>query len=181
MPHLRQTIRETVKALLVAASTGAATRVFETRVVPWRTVELPAISVYTLDETSAHNNTAPRELTRELTLEIVAAVRATTDVDDQLDDLALQIERAMHRDWTLGNVVADSVLASTEIGVESSGDKPIGMVRLNYTITYRTNVPEDEDVADLLTDLQEVDTKFNVGGGQDPRDQAEDDLTGLDQ
>ena len=59
--HQRKAIRDAVVTALVAAATSAGSRVFPTRVVPWRKTELPAVSVYALDEKSDDQQTALRE------------------------------------------------------------------------------------------------------------------------
>lgn len=172
--HQRKQIRDAVAASLAAANTGAGPRVSKTRIVPWSRTELPAIAVYTLSETVADGSksTAGRELERVMQLEIIGAVKATEDVDDLLDALAVEIERAMHKDETFGGACGESVLATTEIAVEAAGDKPIGFISLVYDVTYYTGAPEAEDVqTDALTT---VDVHYNLSGVQEPADQAHD-------
>lgn len=105
MAHQRKLIRQAVVALLAGAGTAAGARVKGTRVEPNKAALLPAISVYTLSEstTSDSDMTAPIELTRELKLEVAGWV-AHTDahpVDDAMDDLAEQIEAAMASNYYL--------------------------------------------------------------------------------
>lgn len=178
--HQRQAIREAVKNALVAASTAAGSRVYETRVVPFHRVELPAIAVYaTRDAVSPESkDTTARELTRTLQLEIVGAVRSSSNVDDALDDLALQIERAMHADETFGDVCGDCMLGETELAVDESGDKPIGFVRLIYDVTYRTWAPDAADVE--LDDLSTVDVRYDIND-LPTANEANDQITDLEE
>ncbi len=150
MAHQRQLIREAAKTALVGISpynTAAQTRVYETRVVPWRRLELPAIAVYALDESISVNGSAPREFTRTLQLEVVGAVEAVSNVDDSLDSLAAQIETAMQADETLAGTCGDCILTATEIAVDADAQKPIGFIRMVYEVTYYTYAtPGDSDL-----------------------------------
>ena len=142
MPHPRTIIRHAVATLLRGANTAAGARVFTTRVDPYRRPELPALAVYTLDESSeVIEGSSPRELKRTLQLAVEAEVAMAKNVDDVLDDLALQIELALHQDPTWGGVAEDSNLDSTEIQVLGEQDKQVGVVRMVYQVTYLSNVP----------------------------------------
>jgi hypothetical protein len=175
--HQRREIREAVKAQLlgtaapVTYATAAGARVYETRMTPFREIELPAIAIYALEETSADEGKAPRELKRKLTLEIVAAATATDDVDDVLDGLAQEIECAMNSDETFGSKASDSVLTDTQMAVETTGKKPIGMVALTYDVTYYTDV--DSCCTPLeMDDLETVVSLVSLSGEQATADQA---------
>lgn len=174
--HQRQIIREAFAAQIKGAEpafkTAAGPRVFETRMVPWRTQELPAISVYSGDESVDDQKSAPRELKRTVDMTIEATVIASADLDDALDALALEIERAMHADPTLGGAASDTVLKRTTIGTMVEGNRPLGAVQLVYETTYYTNAPEAEDT--LLDDLETVHTRTSIGGLQGAAEQAED-------
>jgi hypothetical protein len=142
MPHSRTIIRHAVATLLRNASTAVGERVYTTRVDPYRRPELPALAVYTLDEASeVVEGSAPRELKRTLQLAVEAEVAMSRNVDDVLDDLALQIELALHQDETWGGVAEDSHLDSTEIQVLGEQDKQVGVVRMVYQVTYCSDVP----------------------------------------
>lgn len=177
MPHQRQLIREAVKDALVAANTAAGSRVYKTRKVPHRLPELPAISVYTLEESVDPESatTAPRYLTRRMQLMIEAVMECDPDenIDDALDDMALEIERAMHADDSLDGTCMDSIPAGTEIEVAIQGQREIGLLQLTYTVTYETNAP-DEAPADLV-DFETAHVSLNLDNDQDTADQ----VTGL--
>ncbi len=179
MSHPRRDIRAAVADLLTNA-TAAGARVFRTRTTPYRRLESPAISVYTRSESvdPASKSTAPRELTRTLMLAVEVAVKMGGAVDDTLDDIAIAIERAIDADPTFGGVCSDSILSSTDIGVDEAGDKPIGMMVLTYAVTYFTDAPSAADVT--LDDLKTVDVKTSLGGQVHPGNQAEDKIENLD-
>lgn len=180
--HPRQLLREAIKAALLGA-TAAGSRVYETRLVPWRQAELPAISVYATEEEvdPASKSTAPRELTRNLsmTVEAVVSVPANGNVDDELDAISLEVERAMHADQYFGGTAADSVLASTVMGTMVEGNRPMGAVQLVYLCTYRTGAPEADDVE--LDSLETAVITHNPGGAVHPDNRPVDRLEDLDQ
>lgn len=152
--HQRTVIRHAVRDLLVAAGVADG-RVFASRVLPFRGQELPLVTVYTLDETTAsEGSTAPRELTRTLPLVIEGWAAPGQNADDNMDALALEIETAMHADPFLGGEAADSILDATVMEVTEAGERQIGLVILTYTFTYRTLAPEppaDGEMDDFVT------------------------------
>lgn len=175
MPHQRQLIRQATKTALVNAATAAGSRVYETRILPFRRTTLPALAVYTLVESvDEADKGAPRELVRNLQLAIEGSVEAGENVDDELDSLALQVETAMHADDSLGGTAEDAVLESTEVTVVEDGSKPVGVVRLVYAVTYRTYAPASVAAPD---DFNTVDARFSLAGEQAPADQAHDTFT----
>ncbi len=174
--HERQAIRQAIVAQLRGSAptyaTAAGARVFETRMAPLRQTELPAIAVYAGDEAIDPDSasTAPRELKRTLTVAVEAWVRLTENVDDALDDLALEIETAMDSDLNFGSLAFDSVLSSTEIGLKMDGDRPMGCARLEYSVTYHTDLRVDA-VAD---EFDTADIQYSLEGNQATLDQAHD-------
>lgn len=177
MAHQRQVIREAVKAQLLGR-TAAGPRVFETRELPLKRLELPALSVYALEEAvdAASASTAPRELKRRLQLAIEGVVVLGADIDDALDALALQVERAVDADETFGGAASDSILTSTEIGIKTEAERPTGHIRLTYAVTYFTDAPAAADQP-TLQDFLTADVKTNLSGTTAPGNQAEDRVT----
>lgn len=148
MAHPRKLIRQAVVTLLTNV-TAAGARVSKTRFDPHRKSQLPAISVYSLSEPVRPGSaeTAPRELTRDLKIEIAAWVPHTDaiPVDDAMDNIAEQIEAAMDADRYLNGAAGESILESTEMAVvedDGKSDPTIGIVALVYSVTYRTTQGE---------------------------------------
>jgi hypothetical protein len=179
MAHQRQTIRRAATAQLLDR-TAAGARVYATRVVPWKRIELPAVAVYALEELvdPASQTTAPRELTRTLQLSLEGAVILSTAVDDALDNLAEEIERAVHADETFAGTASDSILTATELEVFEEGERCIGLIRLTYSVTYFTHAPEAADVR--LNDFATADVRHSLNGAVHPLEQAQDVLRELD-
>lgn len=158
--HQRTVIRRAVRDFL-KGKTAAGNMVEATRRDKYRQNELPAIAIYTpaddVDEDS--KDTSPRELKRDLTVRIVGRVKDSERVDDVMDALALEIENVMHADPYLGGVAGDSILRGTEVGIDDEGERPIGVITLTYSVTYRTAAP----AAPELDDFNTADTKYDVG------------------
>lgn len=175
--HQRQAIRDAVTQALTY-KTDARDRVFPSRFVAYRRPELPAIAVYTLEESvdADSRNSAPRELIRSLHLAVEVCVLADDKADDALDALCLQIERCMHADETFGGACGRSILSSVEISADMSGDRPLLFARHVYDVTYYTYAPDAADVTPVA--LKTVDVKTSLGGVPAP---VEDKLGNLDQ
>jgi hypothetical protein len=176
MAHQRQLIREAVKAQLLG-KTAALARVFETRVVPFKNLELPAVSVYILSEAvdAASKLTAPRELTRTAQVAIEAAVKQGANADDAMDSIAMEIERALDADWTFGGTASDSILLSTDLETDDRGDMLVGLVRLTYAVTYFTDCPSAADVS-LPTPFAKAHVQFDLEASVNPANRAVDDI-----
>ena len=138
MAHIRKTIREHVVTTNTSLSTTGS-NVYETRYFPLQTGNLPALIVYTLDETvedyTIGQNT--RTQLRSLNLIIEAHCRGTANIDDTLDTIAEEVEEAMVTDITRGGNAKDTKLVSTEVDFDTASQKT-GLMRLTYLISYNT-------------------------------------------
>lgn len=170
--HQRKTIRDGIAAALVAAGTSAGDRVYPTRVVPWKRLELPAVSVYVLSESSDDGQTAPREYKRKAQISVEAAVKPGGSVDDALDQLALEIEEAMSSDVTFGGKCVDCTLTTTELEVMEKGDELVGFLQQVYAVTYYTDIPTA-----VLDDLETIAAETSLGGLQATADRMKDTVT----
>ncbi|AGC43259.1 hypothetical protein MYSTI_01928 [Myxococcus stipitatus DSM 14675] len=157
--HPRQRIREAVVATL-ANRTAAGPRVVKMLSVPHRQSALPALAVYiktdTIDDT---DSTAPRELKRGISLVIQGMVDLSENVDDLLDDLALEVEARMGADDTLGGAVDDCVLSQTELEVLPDGERPVGMFNMEFNVTVYTSVG-----AEAVDPFRTGDTQYKLSG-----------------
>ena len=138
--HARTIIRKTIISLLKnskSLSKVVGDNIYESRVHPID--HPPAILVYTANEQVVdYSISYPRSQTRQLTLNIEAYAKENSNVDGTTDSLALEIEEILAADLTLGNMVKDVMLNSTETRVSGEGDKPVAVAILTYHITYRT-------------------------------------------
>lgn len=143
MSHARIIIRQAVIALL-KGNTSAGNNVFEARVYPIDDPKLPALLVYTKLETLGEQSMSrPRTQQRELRLSIEVYVKARGKVDEDTDALALEIEQLIAADVTLGGLVKDMVLDTTETQFSDDGERPVAVAVMNYAILYtvKENVP----------------------------------------
>ena len=67
----------------------------------------------------------------------VLAKGVTDTLDDTLDDFAALIEAALAGE-TYSGLAIDTVLLSTETNLDTSGNLPVGVARLVFSVTYRT-------------------------------------------
>jgi hypothetical protein len=172
--HRRQLIREAVKDALIEADTSAGERVYGNRMVPWRRTQLPAIAVYTLEESVDPDSktTAPRILRRTLQLVVDAVTEESSTIEDELDALCVQIEAAMDTDETFSDVCARSILESTDIDILEDGEKLLGRARLIYAVEYDTEAPDAENV--VLDDFNEASIDYNLENAVHEDNQATD-------
>lgn len=176
--HPRAKIRHKIFDLLLN-KTKAGDQVFRTRVQPIRKLKLPSISIYTSSESVDPDGlqSAPRENLRNISLTIEGWVKVDTtypdrSVDDQMDDLALEIEHIVLADPQLGGIASDLFLESTDTEVIEIGDRLMGLIILTFDVEYCTlaSVP----IQTALDDLKTVDSITNLGGTVDPGDRVED-------
>lgn len=173
MAHPRKLIRQAVVAQLLAASTSASVRVYATRMIPHQRTALPAVAVYTPDESVDPNapNTSPRELERVVQLVVEGCVSGDAAVDDVLDDFAEELEAAVDVDRTFGGTANDCTGPSTRTELVVDGDRTVGLVELTYSVTYHTFAPLTVPTPDAFL---EANIHHNLGGAVHPDNQAED-------
>jgi len=75
---------------------------------------------------------------------IEAYVKARGKVDDDTDTLALEIEQLIAADPSLGGLVRDVVLDTTETLILDEGEKPIAVAVLNYAVLYTVKEHEPQ-------------------------------------
>ena len=138
MAHVRKAIREHVVTTITSLSTTGSS-VYETRYFPLQTGNLPALIVYTLDETVEDYTLGQNTRTqfRALNLIIEAHCRGTANIDDTLDTIAEEVEEAMVTDISRGGNAKDTKLVSTEVDFDTASQKT-GLMRLTYLISYNT-------------------------------------------
>lgn len=173
MAHQRKVIREAVKTMLDGNVTygGNPVTVYQSRVVPYFNVELPALAIYFLNETADDRESAPREYKRymELVVQIVVAEIKDVITDDIIDDIAYQIEQIFFKDSWLLDTCCDSLYKSTNITFKENGDRIFTAAALVFEIEYDTYAPDTQPLDDLLTENTRTDTQ-----GQTEQDAAAD-------
>lgn len=171
MPHQAQVIRDAVITRL-AGATAAEDRVYPGWRLPLRKRELPAILVRADSEDIDDQQSAPRELSRLMDLEVLG-LSVIEDSGDELYDLLAEMETAMHSDPYFGDEAADSKLREVTFDVSEEGDRLIGAVLLSYEVTYQTLAPE---APTDLDDFLRVKSTNNLGGDVHQDIDAEDEF-----
>ncbi len=140
--HVRRQLREAV-ATVVTSLTTTGTRVYQSRVYPLQTTDLPCL-VVTTDGDQVTNLTADSnpQQQRETRLRIEAYARATSDLDDTLDLICKEVETAIASSST--SLVSNLYFVGTQIDVEILGDQPIGKATLLFSTDLYTvsNAPD---------------------------------------
>ena len=151
--HPRTRIRQYIVQKLRVAATGAEERVHAERVDPIQARDqkwdLPAVNVYTRDETSEVWSESPRTYKRVVEV-VIDCIVGARDAEDQVDKLALEIEQLISPDLRLGQWADDVVLRATPTDFDGAGLKKFGVARVTYLVTYGTEAVV-EPVEPLLT------------------------------
>lgn len=175
MAHPRELIRKQAVAVLLGA-TNAGASVYASRVAPlisngWQS-ELPAIIVYTMDETAEIFNQAPREYRRRVELVVEIHAEGNDALDDTLDTLARQVERLLLMGDTLGDTVNDLQYVRSRMVLLDQSEHLTGACRLIFDAEYFDRHPDDL-FNQSLPDLKSVKTEYSLGNAQpNPADRA---------
>ena len=142
--HVRQQIREKIGATLTGLTTTGS-NVFESRVYPLENANLPALIIYTKEESSEPIVIGTqRVMSRELSVVVEGYAKATSNFDDTIDTISKEVEAAIAADRTLDGLAKDTYLESTEIEFNAEGEKPLGYVSLTFLTNYyvKENAPD---------------------------------------
>lgn len=144
MTHARTQIRKAVVNAL-KGNTAAENRVYESRVYPLDDPKLPALLVFTPQESMGQPSIQrPRTQMRQLQLMVEGYLKARGDIDSDADALALEVEQLLGADPTLGGLVKDAMLDTTATRLSGEGEKPVAIVSLTFLILYsvKENAPQ---------------------------------------
>ena len=134
--HVRQQIREKIGTTLTGLTTTGS-NVFESRVYPLENANLPALIIYTKEESSEPIVIGTQRLmSRELSVVVEGYAKATSNFDDTIDTISKEVEEAIAADRTLDGLAKDCYLESTEIEFNGEGEKPLGYVSLTFLTNY---------------------------------------------
>ena len=139
MAHGRKAIRDRVVTVCTGLTT-TSTRVHKSRLYPLASGKLPALAIYALSEVSEAVTIGSPKYHRNLDIAIDAMAEANANVDDTLDLICEEVETAIGADRTLNGLCKEATLVSTDIELSAEGEKPVGIARLVYRVTYRTAV-----------------------------------------
>jgi len=142
--HIRKQIRDRIASNVTAGATLVKRRVYTTRVYPLSSENMPAVTVYTGAESSALQTIGARTLMRNLDVAVDIYVRATTNTDDDVDAIAVQIEESIANDFTVNGLAKSVILTGTDMDFSGDGEQPIGIARLTFSVSYITAINDVE-------------------------------------
>ena len=144
MAHVRKTIREYFGTQLTGLTTTGS-NVFESRVYPMQAAKLPAIIIYTTSEESNEDAFGTKRMQNRLVdVNVEGYVRAISNFDDTLDQIAVEVEEAILDDPKLGGLAVNTELTGTEATYSGDSEQPVGTIRLTFQVQYRTESGQPE-------------------------------------
>lgn len=141
--HLHKQIRDAIVTALTGLTTTGS-RVYANRLQPLPDA-LSATLLITLDEETATPLTFhPSPIyERELRLTVSAVAKATSGLDDTLDQISKEVEVALAAGITIGGTRLDFTYTGMSFDDEQS-DKPVGIKRMTFSVpfTAAANAPD---------------------------------------
>jgi len=147
MAHVRKQIRDAIVTALTGLTTTGS-NVFRSRIYPLESSKLPGLCIFTRSEAVEFDTlTISRSINRVLDVSVEAYVSATTDYDNTLDTIAVEVEEALAADVTLGGLSKDMQTTAFEVDFSGDGEQPVAVGRFTVTVQYRTAENDVETAA----------------------------------
>jgi hypothetical protein len=144
MAHVRQQIRDRMQSVLLAGVTSTSGRVYTSRVYALSQLALPSVTISFDSERSSLITMGLRTMDRDVNIVVDVYASATSDLDDALDDICVEVEESIAGDFTMNGLAKSCILTSTDLSLTGGSDTPIGVARLNYTVSYITSISDVE-------------------------------------
>lgn len=136
MGHGRQQLRDAITLLVTGLATTGA-RVYVSRRMPLDDDNLPGLLIDTpTEEIVTPEEYVDRTQVRNLTVDVKGYDKIKAGVDDQLDDIAAEVETAVFAADIDGVYGLD--LISTEIEIYDGAEQDIGEIILTFQVQYIT-------------------------------------------
>lgn len=135
MANNRIAIRNALKEMLLG-KTSCGNSVFSGREAPVWKSELPAILITTNLESAVPESQSARRYIR--TLELVVEIRAESadNIDDDLDDLAAEVEALVNADKSLLGTVLTCLQTNTEMRFDDEAENKTGAALITFECKY---------------------------------------------
>ncbi len=144
MSHVRNQIRNRIATLVTGLPVTGA-NVYKMRKYALDDSKLPAICVYTTDESSSLITVGARTLRRVINVMVeVLAKGSSVTISDTIDNICISVEEAIAADFSLNGLAKSTILTSTETDVNIEGENGIGSARLVYAVEYVTSIGDVE-------------------------------------
>lgn len=133
--HIHKQIRDALVASL-ADLTTTGPNVFANRVYPLTDAELPALRI-SMDEEEADEQ-VDGIMQREVYCIVEACAKLGAALDDALDQMSLEVEKALAAGVTVDGQLLYPVYTGMRIAFEDA-DLPVGVKRMRYRIPFFTH------------------------------------------
>lgn len=144
MAHVRQQIRDRVATLVTGLPTTGA-NVYKMRRFALDDSKIPAICVYTMDESSNLITVGSRTLGRTVNVAADIIIKGSSaTISDTLDDICVSAEEAIAADFHLNGLAKSCILTDTNITINVEGERSVASARLVYTVDYVTSISDVE-------------------------------------
>lgn len=140
MAHVRQQVRDAVKALLTGI-TGVKT-LSGIRLHPYNAAELPAIQVVTPSESSALMHSDPVETRREVQVDVSVWAAGNEGIDDTLDAFAAIVEtRILTGNFDHGGIYMVEPTGAT-LSRGEAGEETAMVLTTRFRVALQASTPE---------------------------------------
>jgi len=138
MAHVRKSIRDNVTTTLTGLATTGA-NVYQTRFYPLAEAKVAGLCIYTNSEDVEYTTLSlPRTQMRSLEVMVEAYVKGTTNIDDTLDTIGVEISEALATGVTRGGFAKDTKVTRFEATYAGEGDQPVGVGSFTVEVLYAT-------------------------------------------
>ena len=136
MAHVRKQIRDNIFTAVNNLST-TGTNAFKTRLFPISEAKLPAICLYAKEESSNIVTLSPPRLIEfECTFTIEIYVKASSSLDDTVDQISLEVTEALTSDVTRSSLARDTQVISFELDFDGEGDQQVAVASIDFLVLY---------------------------------------------
>lgn len=139
--HVRRQLREAVATAVTGLATTGA-RVFQSRVYPVQSAEMPGLLVYTTGE-EVTDQSVGMLIGRVVQVLIEGQAKAAADLDDVLDQISKEVEIALSSTVTVGGKPVLLNYEGCDISLDEAS-KPTGVLamRFNALIYTQRSTPD---------------------------------------
>lgn len=140
MSHVRQQIRDRLATILTGLPT-TGTSVYKMRRYALDDSKLPAILIYTMDESSSLITIGNKTILRTINVAVeILAKGSSATIQDTIDGICVSVEQAVGNDYQLNGLAKSAILASTEIDINAEGEISVSSARLTFAVQYITAI-----------------------------------------
>lgn len=160
LEFVKRRIKIAVRDLLLN-KTEAKEKVKISSSIPLQAESLPALRVYSTNESVSRFNEAPKNYKRNLTLAIECIDCGDDDdnLDMRLEILGEQVETLLELDETLGKLVNKLELSGAAYQYEADAQSPIGSLILTYNVEFFTYAQRET----VLDEYLSTGVKWEIG------------------